>query len=250
MEVYIFILGLLFGSFFLVLGIRLPKGENVLTSRSHCDNCNKVLKWYELIPLLSYIFQLGKCKNCKNKISILNPLVELATAILFLIGFKLYGLSYLYGIYLVIVSLMIIVFVSDFIYMIINDSPLIISAVLLLVFNYLIGGFHLFAIRLLSGVLLFVFMYLVGYIGSIVFKKEALGGADIKLAGIIGLAVGFKLGLCVFILSVFLALPYSVASIKLSKTNEVPYGPFLVGALFIVFVFSNKFINLLNFLGT
>ena len=245
MEVYIFILGLLFGSFFLVLGLRLPKNENVLITRSHCDNCKQVLKWYQLIPVISYCFQKGKCSYCNEKISILNPIIELATAVLFLIGFRLYGFSYAYGLYLVITSLMLIVFVSDFKYMIINDSPLIVSAVLIIILAYLIGGFKHVLLRIISGVVLFLFMYLVGKIGSIVFKKEALGGADVKLAGIIGLAVGFELGLCVFILSVFLALPYSVASIELSKTNEVPYGPFLVGALYIVYVFSHKFLLLL-----
>ena len=250
MEVIIFTLGLLFGSFYLVLGLRLPKGENVVVKRSHCDNCNTVLKWYQLIPLFSFLIQGGKCTTCKKSISILNPIVELSCGLLFLIGYILYGFSYEYCMYLIISSLMIIVFISDFKYMIINDSPLIISAIMILIVDYFIGGFNLVLSRLLSGIILFITMYLVGFIGTIIFKKEALGGADVKLACLIGLAVGFKLGLCVFILSVFLALPYAIASIYLSKSNEVAYGPFLIGALFIVFIFSEKFILLLNFLGT
>ena len=67
MEILFFILGLLFGSFFLVIGIRLPKGEDALFSRSHCDTCNHTLKWYNLIPIFSYLFQRGKCSYCHKK---------------------------------------------------------------------------------------------------------------------------------------------------------------------------------------
>ena len=79
------------------------------------------------------------------------------------------------------------------------------------------------------------------------FKRESLGGGDIKLAFVIGYALGFRLSLIAIILSSFLALPYSVASLKLQKNNEVPFGPFLVSSLFIVFLFQDKFINILGF---
>ena len=88
---------------------------------------------------------------------------------------------------------------------------------------------------------------LIKIIGDKLFKRESLGGGDIKLAFVIGYALGFRLSLIAIILSSFLALPYSVASLKLQKNNEVPFGPFLVSSLFIVFLFQDKFINILGF---
>lgn len=241
----IFVLGLLFGSFLLVLGIRLPINKNVLTDRSKCDNCGKNLPWYCLIPIFSYVFQKGKCIYCHEKIDIINPIMELSCAILFLIGYNIYGLTYFYLTYLIIVSIMLIILVSDFKYLIINDSVLIVAFILITIINLHICTLQLVGIYFLSGIALFCFMYLVGIIGKLLFKKESLGGGDIKLAGLIGYILGFKLGLCVLIVSVFLALPYSVASMYFTKNHEVAYGPFLIGALFIVYVFYNKFLNLL-----
>ena len=77
------ILGLVFGSFYLVVATRLPKEESLVTSRSHCDNCKHILKWYELIPLISFIIQKGKCRKCGAKISVLAPLIEIVTAFAF-----------------------------------------------------------------------------------------------------------------------------------------------------------------------
>ena len=91
-------------------------------------------------------------------------------------------------------------------------------------------------------------MYLIKIIGDFAFKKESLGGGDIKLSFVIGYALNFKLSLISLVLASFLALPYSVASLKLQKNNEVAFGPFLVSSLFIVFLFQDKFLNLLNLL--
>ena len=241
----VFIIGLLFGSFLLVIGIRLPINKNVLTDRSRCDSCGKVLPWYCLIPIFSYVFQKGKCIYCQKKIDIINPIMELSCAILFLIGYNIYGLNYIYLDYIIIVSLMLVIFVSDFKYLIISDAPLIVSFILITIIKLKTVVISEIGLNLLSGIGLFIFMYLVGIMGKYLFKKESLGGGDIKLAGLIGYILGFRLGLCVLIVSVFLALPYSVASMYFTKNHEVAYGPFLVGALFIVFVFSYKFSNLL-----
>ena len=80
------------------------------------------------------------------------------------------------------------------------------------------------------------------------FKKEALGGGDIKLAGIIGIILGLKLGLIAIILSSLLALPYAAGAMMLNKDSEVPFGPFLIASMAIVFIFSDKFLNLIAFL--
>ncbi len=245
MAILIFILGLLFGSFYLVVGLRLPKGEDALFSRSHCDNCQHVLKWYNLIPIFSFIGQKGKCPYCHEKISPLNIIVELATGFLFTLGYLMYGFSYEFYLYLIVVSLMILIFITDFIYLIILDSPLIIGTILVIILKYIYLGLMPALTSLLNGILLFFVMYLIQFLGSKLFKKESLGGGDVKFAFLIGLILDFPLGLVTLILSTFLALPYSIATLYMTKNHEVPYGPFLVGALFIVIVFLDKFKALL-----
>ena len=237
MAILIFILGLLFGSFYLVVGLRLPKGEDALFSRSHCDNCQHILKWYNLIPIFSFLGQKGKCP--------LNIIVELATGFLFALGYLMYGLSYEFYLYLIVVSLMILIFITDFIYLIILDSPLIIGAILVIILKFIYLGLMPTLASILNGILLFLVMYLIQFLGSKLFKKESLGGGDVKFAFLIGLILDFPLGLVTLILSTFLALPYSVATLYMTKNHEVPYGPFLVGALFIVIVFLDKFKALL-----
>jgi len=246
MVVLFFILGAILGSFYLVIGKRLPLKENVVTKRSRCDSCLHPLSWWELIPFFSFIFLRGKCHHCHKKISFLHFLVELICALLFMFGYIYYGFSYNLYIYLIIVSLLIIIFISDFSYYIILDSPLVVSIILIFSFRLYYLPFKENLIYLLSGLGLFFSMYLIKLIGDFAFKKESLGGGDIKFAFVMGQILGFRLGLCALILSTFLALPYSCASLMLKKNNEVPLGPFLVSSLFIIFLFIDKFNTLLE----
>lgn len=248
MAVLIFIIGAILGSFYLVISTRLPKGEDAVFSRSKCDSCEKTLKWYNLIPIFSYIFQKGKCCYCHKKISSENFWVELATGILFLLTYLWFNNGYNFYVGLIICSLLIIIFVSDFKYMIILDSPLIISAILIIILKIIFKGIKATITSTLSGIALFIVMLVLLDIGKILFKKEALGGGDIKFSFIIGLILDFPIGLVSIILSSFLALPYAVASVLIKKNNELPYGPFLAGALFIVFFNYDKFLDLFNFL--
>ena len=100
MGILIFIIGIVLGSFYLVVGTRVPQGDNIITGRSRCDNCHHPLKWYELIPLFSYVFQRGKCNYCHQKITIEHFLVELLTGILFLFGYYHFGLTLDFYLYL------------------------------------------------------------------------------------------------------------------------------------------------------
>ena len=131
MGILLFIIGTVLGSFYLVIGTRLPLKENIITGRSRCDYCKETLKWYELIPIISYVFQGGKCRHCHKKIKIEHILAEVITGLLFLFGYLYFDMTIKLGIYLVILSLAIIICISDFKYMIILDSPLIISGILL-----------------------------------------------------------------------------------------------------------------------
>ena len=187
MSILMFIIGAILGSFYLVVGTRLPLKENIITGRSRCDNCHKTLKWYELIPIISYLIQGGKCRHCHKPIKIEHLIVEIVTGILFLFGYLYFGLTIKLGIFLVITSLALIIFISDFKYMIILDSPLIISTILLIILKYFEVGLKNTFISILYGIVLFIFMYLIKLLGDKMFKRESLGGGDIKLCFIIGL---------------------------------------------------------------
>ncbi len=179
---------------------------------------------------------------------ILNLFIGVVNALVFLVSYYTFGISYEFFASLIIAGLVLIIFISDFKYMIILDSPLIIGGILILILRAYFYGFKNMGLSLLSGVILFVIMLLIGLMGKKMFKKEALGGGDIKLAGIIGIVLGLKLGLVAIILSSLLALPYAVGAMLLNKDSEVPFGPFLIASMAIVFIFADKFSNLIAFL--
>lgn len=250
MDIYIyvilFILGIILGSFYNVLATRLPQNKSIIKPGSHCVFCNKKLKWYENIPLVSYILQKGKCRHCKEHIPYDIFISELATGVLFVFSYLYFGISYNFFIMLILSSLCIIIFISDFKYMIILDSPLVISGILILILKVVYYGYKAIIPTLLSGIITFLIMLLVGFVGKKMYKREALGGGDIKLSFIIGMVLGVQLSMVSLIFSTFLALPYALATIVLKKDSEVPFGPFIASSLFIVFLYYDKFYNIVK----
>ncbi len=243
----IFVIGTLFGSFFLLLGTRLPIKERVIFDRSKCDYCEYVLKWYNLIPIISYVIQRGKCSNCNKRLGIEYLLSEIFTGVGFSLLYYYFGFGYIFFGGIIIYSLLIIIIVSDLKYFIILDSPLVIASILFIINHIVyIRSFNSLMINIVSGVSMFLLMYGIKIMGDKMFKRESLGGGDIKLSFVIGLILGFRLGLVSLVLSSFLALPASTLSI-FNKNKEVPFGPFLCGSLFIVFIFMDKFINMINY---
>lgn len=245
-----FLIGTIMASFYGVVATRFPEGKSIIKPRSHCDSCNKLLKWYDLIPIFSFCFHKGKCHYCKAKLPIYEPIIEIGSGLLFMIAFFYYGFSYSFYISLILISLLVLIFISDFKYMIILDSPLVISGLLifLLKWVYLDMKSALFSIS--YGFILFLFMLFIGFLGKIIFKRDALGGGDVKLTFIIGMVVGVPHGFVVLILSTFLALPYATFSLLTHSSREVPYGPFLISSLCLVFLYFDKFsyiVNLLTF---
>lgn len=249
MELIVFfIIGVVLGSFYNVVGYRLPQGESIIKPKySYCPNCHSRLKWYELIPILSYIIQFGKCRHCHNKISFSYPMIELLTGIMFAVSFYSFGYSYNLIIALVLSSLFSIVIVSDVNFLIIPDEVTIISAIIIMITKFLdngiIGGLKAIG----SGILLFTVMYLIMLLGNFMFKKESLGGADIKLMFVAGLALGPILGFLVIFVSSILALPISLLIYVLDREHIIPFGPFIVAAMLILFLLKidlNTFISL------
>lgn len=245
-----FIIGTVLGSFYNVVGYRLPKEESVLNPKhSYCTHCNKRLKWCELIPVLSYFIQGGKCRYCKNKISFFYPVIEILTGLLFAVSFYSFGYSYELIISLTLSSLFCIVIVSDINYLIIPDEVTLISVIIITVVQFLIGGLKGGLEAIGSGILLFIIMYLIMLLGNFMFKKESLGGADIKLMFVAGVLLGPLIGLLVIFLSSVIALPVSLIIYLVDRDNVIPFGPFIVAAMLILFLLKidlNMFLSLFS----
>ena len=229
-----FILGLSLGSFYVNLGIRLGKKENICFPSSHCDNCNHKLKFYDLFPVLSYIFLKGKCRYCKKSISPFYPILELLTGLLFAFCFIKFLFSLKLFLALILSSLFIIVIVTDFKYYIIPDSILVISLLLIYIYNYLDKGFISSLKYLGYGLVIFIFIYSVMLIGNTILKKESLGGGDVKLLGVLGTTFLPLLSFfSLTIASVLALIPALYISIK-TKDKIIPFGPFIVFSFLLV----------------
>ena len=243
-----FVIGCLLGSFFNVVGLRVPNGESIVFPNSHCTRCGHELKWYELIPIFSYLFLGGKCRNCKEKISIMYPLIELFTGIIFVISYYSFGFSYELLISLIMASMLTLVIVSDVNYMIIPDSFIIISAILIIIVKFIQNGFINGFVSIGYGVISFGILYLIMIIGNKIFKKECLGGADIKLFFVVGLIFPPLISMLVLIVACFIAFPISIVLYLKNKEKIIPFGPFIVISMLLVFFTKLDFEKILNFL--
>ena len=246
MIVLFLILGLIMGSFYMVVAMRGSMGKSIVKPGSHCEYCQHYLKWYELIPVISYIIFKGKCHNCHHKLSIWYPIIELLSGVLFALGYYLYGLSYELMAYLIIASLLIIIFISDFKFMIILDLPLFIGILLIVILKFIYFGYVAGFKAIISGLFIFIFMYIVKIIGDKIFKRESLGGGDIKLGAFMGCALGIRLGLTSLVIGSFIALPYATYYVLKKKDKEIPYGPFLILAVLICFIFMAPINDIIN----
>ena len=231
----LFVLGTVFGSFYNVVGYRVPKGESLLYPSSHCTKCNHKLKAFELVPILSFIFLKGRCYKCKTKISFFYPIFEFLTGVSFAISYVIFGYS-LECIYsITFLSMLIIIIISDYQTMIIPDEVLIFFSMLLIFIKYFIGGMGAVGISFVSAICSFVFMLLIKLLGDFLFKKESMGGGDIKLLAVFGFVLGFPLSIVSVFLSAFIALPISLIILCKNKKHEIPFGPFLaISAIIIV----------------
>ncbi|HHW69485.1 MAG TPA: prepilin peptidase, partial [Tenericutes bacterium] len=222
-----FLLGTIFGSFYNVVGYRIPKGESIVSPSSHCPNCNHFLKPVELIPIFSYFIQGGKCKNCKIKISLFYPIFEFLCGILFVLCFVVFGISYELIIALTFISMMIIIILTDYYYMIIPDSVLIVFTILLAIETILIKGIAILLTSLSNALIAFIIMFLIKVLGDKIFKKEAMGGGDVKLMFVFGFIIGWQMSIISIVFASFIALPVSIYILYKKKTNVIPFGPFL-----------------------
>ena len=230
-------IGLAVGSFLNVVIIRVPKNESISLPASHCVTCKHPLKWYHNIPIFSWIFLGGKCAFCKEKISIQYPIIEILTTFIF-ISTAYQSDSVAEALILsTLFTMLLALSVIDFKYKAVPDS---ISIPALFV-SLFVDDFMMS----LNGMLILAGGFaLLRILVSWLIKKEAMGEADIIIAGIIGAVVGVELGLAAIYISALIALP--VFMIVKKKGYELPFIPFLALGLYITWAFASQVTNLLR----
>ncbi|PLT32392.1 A24 family peptidase [Bacillus sp. V5-8f] len=240
---YLFILGAVLGSFYNVVGLRVPENVSIVRPRSHCATCHRTLGAVDLIPVLSYLLLRGKSRCCGNKISMIYPIVELVTGLLFLHAFYWFGLTGELAVALTFISLLVIIFVSDIVYMIIPDKVLLFFIPVILVERMLVPlnpWWDMFAGAFIG----FGLLYLIA-----ILSKGGMGGGDIKLFFVIGLVLGLKLTILAFFISTLIGALYGILGMglgKLRRSQPIPFGPFIaIGAL--VSYFYGNFIMIFYF---
>lgn len=243
LPVLIFVIGLIVGSFLNVVILRMNTGRSIVRGRSMCVRCSRPLVWYELIPVFSFLALRGKCRTCKEPISFQYALVELATAIVFVVcyirivigaGFTSASwLAYLFT--LVVASLLIVIFVYDMRHKIIPDGavyPFILLSFLALVWRTSVLDTSLF-LELINGALVALPFFLLWYFS----KGRAMGFGDVKLALGIGWLVGLSIGYGVFLLAFWIGgivgLLLLAVNRAYSMKSQIAFGPFLILGLFI-----------------
>lgn len=236
-----FLYGIILGSFFNVVGLRIPLKESIVSPRSACPTCGHQLKPYELIPVISYLLQRGKCRGCKSRISPIYPIFELLTGLLFMTAPLVIGWSGELVVALTLISMFMIIIVSDIHYMLIPDKILIWFAGIFLL-ERVIWPLDPWWDSLVGAVTGFLLLLIIALV-----SKGGMGGGDIKLYALLGLVLGFKLVLLSFFFSTLfgaviggLALLFKIVK----RRQPIPFGPFIAAGTLTAYYWGSELINL------
>ena len=249
--IFVFIFGAIIGSFLNVCIVRLPFEKSIVFPNSHCVHCQTPILWYDNVPLLSYWVLGGKCRSCQKRISIRYFLVELVTAISFWLFYRYFGLTPVLFAYLIMISGFIVATFVDLEHRIIPDEisvgGMIVGVILSLFIpalhhvhtagtwsfwpHFKSLGYSLWGVLIGGGSI-----YLMGVLGDIIFRKESMGGGDVKLMAMVGAFMGWKLALLTFFIAPFFGAVWGIVEKIRTKESAIAYGPFLViGALISLF---------------
>lgn len=238
--ILVFVIGAAIGSFLNVCIYRMPNNESIITPASHCPDCNKNILWYDNIPLLSFLLLGGKCRHCKKRISLQYFIVELLTAIVFVFLYSRFGICVKFFVYALVFSGLIAASFIDLKHQIIPDEISLGGIVVGLLINVLYPSLHGFSnfkqALIFSGLGMLAggaVLYVTGIIGDLIFKKESMGGGDIKLLAAIGAFLGWKTAILVFFIAPLFGAVVGLIIKFRKKISLIPYGPFISLATFI-----------------
>lgn len=241
MTFILLLYGLVLGSFFNVVGLRVPLKKSIVAPRSACPTCGHQLRAYELIPVISYMIQKGKCRGCQSRISPIYPFMELLTGILFVTAPYFIGWSGELVVALTIISMFIIIIVSDINYMLIPDKILLWFAGIFLL-ERIIWPLTPWWDSLLGAAVGFVLLLIIALV-----SKGGMGGGDVKLYALLGFILGTKLVLLSFFLStLFGAVIGGFALLfKIVKRRQpIPFGPFIAAGTLTAYYWGSELIDL------
>ena len=215
------------GSFLNVCISRIPEERSVLFPPSHCPKCKAKLKARDLIPVLSYLLLRGRCRYCKEKISIRYPIVEVLTALLFLAFYVKAGFSVHYAALVIFSVLLILISFIDIEHMIIPDFLMLIGIAMGIAYSLYKGTLAESLVGICFG---FLFMFILGRSAKLVMKKEALGDGDIKFMVMLGANLGIERTLLSVLGASITGAAVGITLIlfeKLKKEDYIPFAPFL-----------------------
>lgn len=244
-NIFIFIIGAIIGSFLNVLIHRLPRDISIIFPNSFCPNCNKPIKFYDNIPIISCLLLRGKCRSCRAKIPLRYPIVEILTGILFvtintLLGFMTLG--FIFAVFFV--CFLIVAFFTDLETQTLPDMPSYLTIAVGLAYNFLSNNLMSSLWGLFWG---FSILYLIGFFGKLYYKKDVLGGGDILLAAAFGAFLGAEKLILALSLGYLIGALASIILIALKKKNlqdYIPFAPSLVLGALISLLFGHEIIKL------
>ncbi|MBN1367910.1 MAG: prepilin peptidase [Dehalococcoidales bacterium] len=236
--VFIIVIGLVIASFLNVCADRLPTDKSIVKPPSHCDSCNRRLSAKDLIPIFSYLFAAGKCRYCGARISIRVLLVEIGTGIIFGLLFWRFGLSPAFGIGALYSCIFILILVTDYEHGLILNKviypSLIIALVITLVMSAVFSAWQITINSLIGGAGGFVLFFLI-----VIISRGGMGFGDVKMAALIGLALGWQSGLVGILIGILLGGIVAIVLLILKmkgRKQAIPFGPFLsIGAIIALF---------------
>jgi len=237
---YLFVSGLTLGSFYNVAGLRIPQKKSILSPRSHCPYCLYVLSPQQLIPIVSYIKNAGKCSMCRKKISFIYPFVEFSTGSLFVYAFFRLNMTLELIVILTFVSFLTIIVVSDIAYMIVPNKVLLFFLPIFLLERLFIP-LTSWSDSLMGGGIAFFLLFLIAFL-----SRGGLGEGDIKLYGLIGIVLGVKLVLLSLFLAILIGGTVSIGALLMKKAKvgvPIPFVPFIFIGTIAAYFHGNELID-------
>ncbi|MEE9213263.1 MAG: prepilin peptidase [Thermodesulfobacteriota bacterium] len=263
-QIFSFILGAVLGSFLNVCIYRLPREESIAFPPSHCTSCNNPIKFYDNIPILSYLILGGKCRNCSMRISPIYPIIELISAVLTLLAVRQFGINMDTLFYIVLIYSLIIITFIDLEHMIIPNVITFPGIGVGIIFNLIITNWGYASdlldtpdlknfLRLISevpimssilGVLIGGgLLYFIGFLYEVIRKREGMGMGDVKLLAMLGAFLGWQGVIFIVFLSSIIGTVIGLSIILYQRENlkyAIPFGPFLSIAA-IIYIFTGGF---------